>query len=66
MQVKGAARQPADEVVIIKYAPESRAQLAERRGNSRWSRKGKGFSLLERLDRYQLVGKVMAYQGNDA
>ncbi len=66
MQVKGAARQPADEIVTRRYVPRSRAQLAERRGNSRWSRKSKDLSLLERPALYQLVGRVKAYQGYDA
>ena len=60
---KGSA---ADEVVIIKYAPWARAELSERIGNSRESRKSKDLSPWERLDRYQLVGKVTAYQGYDA
>ena len=66
MQVEGAARRPADEVVTRRNVPGSRAQLVERRGNSRWSRKSKDLSLPERPALYQLVGRVMAYQGDDA
>ena len=65
MQVKGAARQPADEVVTRTNAPRSLAQLVERRGNSGWYRKVKDLSLRERRAHYQLVGKVTAYQGYD-
>ncbi|GEM_PF-2241235 len=65
MQVKGAAMQPADEVVTRTNAPQSLAQLVERRGNSGWSRKGKDLSLWERRAQYQLVGEVMAHQGYD-
>ena len=36
MQVEGPARAPADEVITRRYSPQSRAQLVERRGNSRW------------------------------
>ena len=57
---------PADEVVTRRNVPRSLAQLVERRGNSRWSRKSKDLSLLERPASYQLVGEVMAHQGYDA
>ena len=56
----------ANEVVIHRNSPQSREQLRESVANTRWSRKGKDLSLLDRPARYQLVGKVMAYQGNDA
>ena len=57
---------PADEVVTGRNVPRSLAQLVERRGNSRWSRKSKDLSLLERPAVYQLVGEVTAHQGYDA
>ena len=66
MQVEGLAIGPADEVVTGRNVPGSRAQLVERRGNSRWSRKSKDLSLPERPALYQLVGEVTAHQGYDA
>ena len=57
---------PADEVVTRRNVPGSRAQLVERRGNSRYCREMKDLSLPERPALYQLVGRVTAYQGYDA
>ncbi len=58
-------RPVADEVVTRRNVPGSRAYSVERRGNSGWYRKVKDLSLWERRAQYQLVGKVMAYQGYD-
>ena len=59
-------RPMADEVVTRRNVPGSRAQLVERRGNSRYCRKMKDLSLPERPALYQLVGEVTAHQGYDA
>ncbi len=56
----------ANEVVTRGNVPFSREQLTERLANTRWSRKSKDLSLKEQPAEYQLVGKVMAYQGYDA
>ena len=55
----------ANEVVTRGYVPQSREQHTERCANTRWSLRGKVLTLWERPAGYQLVGKVMAYQGYD-
>ncbi len=59
-------RPTANEVVIHRYSPKSRAYTVERRSNSRWSLRGKDLSLFERPVPHQVVGRVMAYQADDA
>ena len=59
-------RPTADEVVIGRNFPLSRGYSIERWRNTRWSLRCKDLSLKERPASYQLVGKVMAYQGYDA
>ena len=63
-------RPAANGLVTRRNLPLSREQPGEIRNNTRWSRKSKGFQFIGILDKeepasYQLVGKVMAYQGYD-
>ena len=66
IKFKGRWKLVANEVVTRGYVPLSHEQLTERWANTWWSRKGKVLTLKERPAKYQLVGKVMAYQGYDA
>ncbi len=59
-------RPTADEVVTRRNVPQSPGYSIERWRNTGWSLRSKDLSLWERPAQYQLVGRVMAYQGYDA